>query len=384
MYFALTDEQRALGETVRAYLADRFDLTAVRAVFEDQHGDGNPTELWKAIGAYGWLAVCVPAEHDGLGLGLVDAQVVARAFGAGAVPGPWLPTVLAGEALRLAGSDEQKRSLLPAVASGALVATVAPRGPAGRYDPSGVRVTADEAGRLTGSALPVEYAETAQIIVVAAVEPAGEVGLYLVEPELPGVAVTGLENYDGTVRTASVVLDGVPGQRLPGSSTAVFSDLLDRGAVLTAGDLVGLAREALRRTVAYDRDRVQFGRAVGSFQALKHHLADLHVAVTMSEHAVLYAAHALDAGLADCRLAVAVAKSKASDTAREVTAAMIQYHGGIGYTWEHDAHFFYKRAKREVYSYGDPVQHRDRIAALTIGRIPSTTVDGVPPTLAVP
>ncbi|WP_131785218.1 acyl-CoA dehydrogenase family protein [Protofrankia symbiont of Coriaria ruscifolia] len=367
MYFALTEEQQALGDTVRDYLADRFGLKAVRAVFEDSGGDGHPAELWKAAGEQGWLAVLVPKAHDGLGLGLVDAQVVARAFGAGVVPGPWLPTLLAGEAVRLAGSDGHKRALLPRIATGDLVATVALRGPSGRYDSSGVRVAADAAGRLTGSALPVEYAEVAQTVVVAATETPGDVGLYLVDPRSPGVTVSGLDSYDGTVRTASVLLDAVSAQRLPGSSTAVFADLLDRAAVLTAADLVGLAREALVRTVAYDRDRVQFGRPVGSFQALKHHLADLHLAVTMAGHAVLYAAHALDVGLADRRLAVAVAKSKAGDTAREVTGTMIQYHGGIGYTWEHEAHFFYKRAKREVYSYGDPVQHRERVAALTIG-----------------
>ncbi|ONH33308.1 acyl-CoA dehydrogenase family protein [Protofrankia sp. BMG5.30] len=367
MYFALTEEQRALGDTVRDYLADRFDLTAVRAVFEDTGGDGHPAELWKTAGEQGWLAVLVPPEHDGLGLGLVDAQVVARAFGVGVVPGPWLPTVLAGEAVRLAGSPEQRRALLPRIATGDLVATVALRGPAGRYDPTGVRVTADAAGRLTGTALPVEYAEVARTVVVAATETSGQTGLYLVDPRSPGVTVDGLDSYDGTVRTASLALDGADARRLPGSSAAVLTELLDRAAVLTAADLVGLARQALGRTVAYDRDRVQFGRPVGSFQALKHHLADLHVAVTMAEHAVLYAAHALDVGLADRRLAAAVAKSKAGDAAREVTGTMIQYHGGIGYTWEHEAHFFYKRAKREIYSYGDPDHHRERIAALTLG-----------------
>ncbi|WP_250283038.1 MULTISPECIES: acyl-CoA dehydrogenase family protein [unclassified Frankia] len=367
MYFALTEEQRALGDTVRDYLADRFDLTAVRAVFEDVDGDGHPAELWKTAGEQGWLAVLVPPEHDGLGLGLVDAQVVARAFGAGVVPGPWLPTVLAGEAVRLAGSDEQRRALLPRIATGDLVATVAPRGPESRYDPTGVRVTADAAGRLTGTALPVEYAGVARTVVVAATEPAGETGLYLVDPRSPGVTVDSLDSYDGTVRTASLTLDAADARRLSGSSADVLAELLDRAAVLTAADLVGLAREALGRTVAYDRDRVQFGRPVGSFQALKHHLADLHLAVTMAEHAVLYAAHALDAGLADRRLAAAVAKSKAGDAAREVTGTMIQYHGGIGYTWEHEAHFFYKRARREIYSYGDPDHHRERIAALTLG-----------------
>ena len=168
-----------------------------------------------------------------------------------------------------------------------------------------------------------------------------------------------------------VALDGVTAERLPGSSAAVFADLVARGAVLTAADLVGLSREALTRTVEYDKTRTQFGRPVGSFQALKHHMADLHLAVTMAEHAVLYAAHALDEGLDDAALAVAVAKSKASDTAHDVTAAMIQYHGGIGYTWEHETHFFYKRAKRECYTFGDASSHRERIAALTVDALTS-------------
>ena len=139
-----------------------------------------------------------------------------------------------------------------------------------------------------------------------------------------------------------------------------------RGAVLQAADLVGTAREALTRTVDYDRERRQFGVPVGSFQAIKHALADLHVSVTMAEHAVLYAAHAVEARLDGSALAVAVAKAKAGDAAIEATAAMIQYHGGIGYTWEHEAHFFYKRAKRLAAQFGSADEHRARIAALTV------------------
>lgn len=366
MYFALTDEQRALGDSVREYLADRFDLTAVRGVFEDPRGDGHPRELWKAVGEQGWLAVCVPEDYDGLGLGVLDAQVVARAFGAGVVPGPWLTTVLAGEAVRLAGSDDQQARLLGPVATGDTVATVAVRGEGGRFDASGVRVRAAADGTLTGTASPVEYVGVADTVVVAATESGGAIGLYLVDPHAAGVTVTGLDSYDGTTRLFAVGLEGVAGERLAGSSAEVLTALLDRGAVLTAADLVGVAREALTRTVSYDIDRVQFGKPVGSFQALKHHLADLHIGVTMAEHAVLYAAFALDSGSGDAPLAVSVAKSKAADVAREVTATMIQYHGGIGYTWEHEAHFFYKRAKREAYAYGSAVEHRDRIAALTI------------------
>ncbi|MBL7626839.1 acyl-CoA dehydrogenase family protein [Frankia sp. CN6] len=366
MYFALTDEQRALAETVRDYLADRFDLTAVRAVFEDAAGDGHPAELWKAFGEQGWLAALVPEDNDGLGLGLVDAQVLARAFGAGAVPGPWLPTVLAGEAVRLAGSAAQRAAVLGPLAAGELVATVALRAPGGAFDASGVGVTAGADARLTGTASPVEYPAAARVVVVAATEPDGGVGLYLVEPTGPGVTVTAHESYDGTTRLGALTLAGAAAERLPGSSAAVLADLNRRGAVLAAADLVGIARSTLTRTVEYDKTRVQFGRAVGSFQAIKHALADLHVAVLMAEHAALYAAHAVDLALPDAELAVAVAKAKAGDAAERATGAMIQYHGGIGYTWEHEAHFFYKRAKRLLGSFGDVGQHLDRIAALSL------------------
>ncbi|ONH31065.1 acyl-CoA dehydrogenase family protein [Pseudofrankia asymbiotica] len=369
MYFALTDEQRALAETARDYLADRFDLTAVRAVFEDTAGDGHPAELWKAFAEQGWLAVLVPEENDGIGLGLLDAQVLARAFGTGAVPGPWLPTVLAGEAVRLAGSPAQRAAVLGPLAAGELVATVALRAPGGSFDQSGVGVTADAGpggARLTGTASPVEYAGVARTAVVAAKEPDGGIGLYLVDPASPSVTVTALDTYDGTTRLGGLVLDGATGERLPESNAAVLAELNRRGAVLTAADLVGIARAALTRTIEYDKTRVQFGRPVGGFQVIKHTLADLHVGVLMAEHAVLYAAHAVDAELPDAELAVAVAKAKAGDAAQRATAAMIQYHGGIGYTWEHEAHFFYKRAKRLVATFGDAGEHLDRIAALSI------------------
>lgn len=369
MFFALTDEQRALAETVRDYLADRFDLTAVRAVFEDTTGDGHPADLWKAFGEQGWLAVLVPEENDGLGLGLLDAQVVARALGAGAVPGPWLATVLAGEAVRLAGSSAQREAVLGPLAAGELVATVALRAPGGAFDASGVGVTADADGRLTGTASPVEYPGVARLVVVPANEPDGGIGLYLVDPTASGVTVTAHASYDGTTRLGSLTFAAAPGDRLESSSADVLADLNRRGAVLTAADLVGTARAALTRTVEYDKTRVQFGKAVGSFQAIKHTLADLHVAVLMAEHAALYAAHALDADLPDVELAVAVAKAKANESATLATGAMIQYHGGIGFTWEHEAHFFYKRAKRLVATFGDTAQHLDVIATLTVDSV---------------
>jgi alkylation response protein AidB-like acyl-CoA dehydrogenase len=344
MYFALTDDQRDFGAAVRDYLAGEFDLDAVRAVVEDPAGDGHPAGLWRAMGQQGWPSVLVPEDHGGLGLGLVDAQVIARELGAGVVPGPWRGTVLAGEAIRLAGSASQRDRWLPKLAAGEAVGALALCGTAADGWPA------------------VEYAEVADLVVVA-----DRRGIRLMRPE--ELTARRADSYDGTTRLATVTLADAAGEPLPGGSAEVLDELRARAAVLVAADLVGIAREALGRTVAYDRERKQFGVPVGSFQAIKHHLADLHVGVTMAEHAVLYAAHALDTGSAadhPAALAVAVAKAKASDVATDVTGAMIQYHGGIGYTWEHEAHLFYKRAKRLAGTAGTAEEHRARLAALTV------------------
>jgi alkylation response protein AidB-like acyl-CoA dehydrogenase len=341
VYFALTDDQRDFAAAVRDFLAGRFDLDAVRAVVESPDSDGNPEPLWRAMGEQGWLAVLVPEEHDGLGLGMVDAQVIARELGAGVAPGPWRGTVLAAEALRLAGSESQRGQWLPRLAAGAAVGALALRGSASEGWPA------------------VEYAEVADVLVAV-----NGTGLRLLRPE--ELRSTRAESFDGTTRLASVIPAEGIGEPLVGGTAEVVEELRARAAVLVAADLVGVAREAITRTVAYDRERTQFGVPVGSFQALKHHLADLHVGVQMAEHAVLCAAHALDVDEPDKRLAVAVAKAKAGDSAVQTTGAMIQYHGGIGYTWEHEAHLFYKRAKRLAGTAGDAAEQRKRIAELTI------------------
>ncbi|MFP5218938.1 MAG: acyl-CoA dehydrogenase family protein [Actinomycetes bacterium] len=366
MHFALDDDQKALQDAVRSYLRDRFDLEKVREVYDDPQGDGDPAELWKAVSEQGWLAVLVPEEHDGVGLGLIAAAVIARALGAGTVPGPWLGTVLAGEAVRLAGSDAQKQDWLPRLAAGEVKGAVALVKPGSSPEPRYAPATSSD-GRLSGQLQIVEYAGQADVLVVAASSQEGA-GLYLVDPKGEGVSLTRRSALDRTTRTYTVDLDGAPGTRLENSSDDALQELLDRAAVLAANDLVGIARKALSDTVQYDKDRVQFGRPVGSFQAIKHNLADLHVAVTMAEHASLYAAYAVDTGADDARLAVSIAKAKAGDTARRAVSDMIQYHGGIGFTWEHHAHFYFKRAKRLEYAFGDAAQHRERIAQLLIDR----------------
>ncbi len=358
MFFALTDEQRALSATVRDFLRERFGPEQVRAVYEDPNGDGHPADLWKACAEQGWLAVMVPERYDGLGLGLLDASVIARAWGAGTVPGPYLSTVVAAEAIRLAGSEAQQQSWLARVASGEAVLTLATRAPGGAFDQSGAACT-EGGGTLTGTAAHVEYAHVADVLITATAD--GR--LWLVDPAGPGVRIERVESLDRTTRLATVHFEGAQGEVLQGAADALPA-VYGAGAVLIGNDLAGIARAALTRTVAYAKEREQFGRPVGSFQAIKHALADLHVGITMAEHGALYAAHAVDAALPDAVQAVHVAKAKASDVARDATAAMIQYHGGIGYTWEHDAHFAFKRAKREEYLYGDAAWHRERLACL--------------------
>ena len=364
MFFQLTDEQRALQDAVRSYLRDRFGPAQVRDLYEHPETDGVPPALWSALGEQGWLAVLVPEEHDGIGLGLLDASVLARAFGAGTVPGPWLGTVLAGEAIRLAGSKEQQAELLPGFAAGERKGAVALVRQGSSNVPSSAPATVAD-GALTGRLELVEYAAVADHLVVAASGPDGP-GLYLVDPAGAGVTITPAEALDRTVRLATVELSGAPAVALEDATPEAVQDLLDAAAVLVANDLVGIARKALMDTVEYDKTRVQFGKPVGSFQAIKHDLADLHNLVTFAEHAATYAAHAADVDADDRRLAASIAKAKAAEAADAATSAMIQYHGGIGYTWEHDTHFYFKRSKRLEGAYGDAAQHRERIAQLVI------------------
>jgi acyl-CoA dehydrogenase len=372
MRFQLNDEQRALQDAVRSYLRDRFGLDKVRGLYENPDSDGLPADLWRAIGEQGWLAVLVPEEHDGIGLGLLDAAVIARAFGAAVVPGPWTSTVVLGEAVRLAGSEDQKKALLPGIAAGEVKGAVALLKP-GASTPAGAPATAS-GGALSGRLELVEYAEVADLLLVAADD-----GLYLVDPSASGVTITRHTTLDRTSRLATVVLEDVPGERLAGSTPEVVQDLLDRAAVLVANELVGISRFCLNDTVEYDKTRVQFGKPVGSFQAIKHELADLHMRTVMAEHAGLYAAFAADSDAPDRQLAASIAKAKASDVAFEVTGAMIQFHGGIGYTWEHHAHFYFKRANRLQHTYGDASQHRERIARLTVDAPQSDEASGVEP-----
>jgi alkylation response protein AidB-like acyl-CoA dehydrogenase len=348
MFFALDEDQRAMQTVLRDYLRANFPIRAVHEVYDNEAHDGDPVELWQAVRENGWAAVTVDEQYDGLGLGLLEAALIARCWGEGCVPGSLLITLLATEALRLGASPAQKSEWLPRVAAGQAKLTLTTTGRASFVG-----------NTVTGEATFVEYAHVADLIVVSL----SDGRLCLVRPTEPTTEITTQDALDRSTRFCTVRFDHAPAECLPND---VMEELTLRGTVLKANDLAGIARGALTRTVDYVKTRQQFGKLVGSFQAIKHSLADLHVATTMAEHSSLYAAHAVEAAQGDRQFAASVAKAKCNETARDVTAAMIQFHGGIGYTWEHDAHLFFKRAKRGEYQYGNTSFHREQITRTAI------------------
>ena len=269
MFFALTEDQQEFGAAVRGYLAERFDLAAVRGVVEDTDGDGNPAALWKAAGEQGWLAVTVPEEFDGLGLGLVEAQVIARALGAGVAPGPWRGTVLAAEAIRLAGSDEQKAAWLPRLATGAAVGALAARGTAPGLLPA------------------VEYGAIADVVVAPTRRTL-----------VTGASSTPRGSYDGTVRLADLT-GGRPSRRCPARRPR--SAPRSGPGPPCSSPPTWSASPARRSPAPSPTTATASSSACRSARSRRSSttLADLHVAVTMAEHAALYAAHAVDAGSED-------------------------------------------------------------------------------------
>jgi acyl-CoA dehydrogenase len=302
----------------------------------------------------GWLAMLIPEEHGGLGLSLADAVTVLTVLGGGVVPGPYHATILAAEAIRLAGSTAQRARLLPSIAAGRSVATVAGT----RLD--NLAITADRRGRLTGACGAVAFAALADVIVVPVLN-GDAVDLWQVDPRDGDVTVTPCQSVDATSRVGFVTLAAASGERLDGAPDA-WPRFVRHGAVLTAADLLGMAERALALTVEYVRLREQFGRPIGANQGVKHPLVDVYVANTMARKGLFHAADALGREDRDAFVAASVAKAKCNDAARDATAAMIQFHGAIGFTWPHPAHLFFKRAKRQEYEFGDTIWHRERVA----------------------
>jgi acyl-CoA dehydrogenase len=365
MDFGLTDEQVAMGAAVRGWLGDHLDLARVHD-YVDKPATAVDTGLRRAAADLGWLGVTAAAEDGGLGLGLLDLTVVVEALGAGLAPASVGTAVAACDVLATSTDDGQRRRWLAPMVAGDLVGTIALRAPGGSWDRAGIGVTATSEGVLTGDAGVVVHAEDADVLLVAAMS-AGGVGVYVVDARRPGVSIRAVEPVDRTARAARVTLTGVQAERLKWPHDGIFERVVARLTVLVVADLVGAADTALRITLGHLRQRRQFGRAIGGFQAIQHELAELYVALTTITDAIRYTADSHDTGRADAALMTSVVKSRAADLARQMAAATVQFHGAIGFTWAHSAHLFFKRLHRDAYDFGDADWHDPIIAAAAVG-----------------
>jgi alkylation response protein AidB-like acyl-CoA dehydrogenase len=374
----LTDEQIMLRDAAQAWVRQRAPVGALRKLRSNgsaPHGFDPAT--YAEIAEMGWASVIVPEDHGGADFGYASLGLVLEQLGKTLVASPLLSSGLVGaSALRLAGTAEQQARWLPGIADGSVIATLAVDEGA-RHDPLGVRLRAEVDGaawRLTGCKQPVLHGIAADLLIVAA-RTAGAAGeadgitLFLAEADAVGIERTVLVEIETRGAAAidfenvSLGADSVLGE--VGKGAALLDAILDRARIGTAAEMLGAAQEAFDTTLDYLRTRVQFGEIIGTFQALQHRVAGLYGEIELTRSAVEAALAALDRDGPDVPELASIAKVLAGETLRLVATEMIQLHGGIGMTDEHDAGHYYKRARVADMSYGSAAYHRERFATLT-------------------
>ena len=359
--YAPTEELDLIRSTAREFLADRIGIPVVRELMMSD--EGFDRSLWKELADLGWTGLTIDETHGGAGYGFVELTVLAEEMGRAVTPGPFFASaVLATEAIKAAGTPDQQASLLPDLASGATIGTLAvweePRG----WGLDELQTTASRRGDdwvLAGSKRFVLDAHLADLLIVAARLPEGGVGLFAVASDSPGVTVTQTPTLDPTRRMGDITFDSVVARTLLGEGPGeeALRRALALGAVALANEQVGGAQRCLEMSVEHAKSRYQFGRPIGSFQAIKHRCAEMLVRVEQARSAAYYAARVTD-DPEELELASHLAASLASEAYEWVSAENIQVHGGIGFTWEHDAHLYFKRAKASSLLLGDPRHHR--------------------------
>jgi alkylation response protein AidB-like acyl-CoA dehydrogenase len=366
MALDVTAEQDELRASVRRFLIDRAPLTRVRELMETE--DGVDRSVWEQVGSQlGLLGLAIPEEYGGGGFTFAEQAIVLEELGAALYGGPYLSSgVLAATALLASPDEAARRDLLPGIASGETIATLAFTEDDGSWDPGTIRLTATKAGddwRLDGHKSFVLDGGTAGLVLVLAVADGG-LSLFAVEAGATGLGRTALPTLDQTRKLARLEFDGVAGRLIgsTGDAAAVMDRVLDVAAIALAAEQLGGAQRALDMAVEYSKVRHQFGRPIGSFQALKHRMADLLLEVESLRSAVNYAAAAVADGSEEVPVVASLVKAYASETYFHVAAENIQIHGGIGFTWEHDAHLYFKRAKSSELFLGDATYHRERLA----------------------
>ena len=371
MDFAFSEEQEMLRRSAREFLAKECGPKVVRTLMES--ADGYDEALWKKIAGLGWTALGIPEQYGGVGT-FLDLVVVLEEAGRALLPGPFFSTMgLAVPALIEAGTEAQKKKVLSQIADGSGRATLALTEPSGRWDAAGIRLGAQPKGggwQLDGVKTFVADAAVADFIVVAArTRGEGEEGLtlFLVERGVKGLEVRALETLDQTRRWYEVRFEGVqvgpdavmgaPDQGWPHLKRA-----LEWSTAALCAEMVGGVQKVLETSTEYAKTRHQFGKPIGIYQAVSHKLADMLVLSESGRSATYYAAWAVDADAPDRSLASSMAKAYVSDAYRKAAGDGIQVHGGIGFTWEHDMHLYFKRAKSSEVTLGDATYHRELVA----------------------
>jgi alkylation response protein AidB-like acyl-CoA dehydrogenase len=372
MNFGFTEEQELLRQETRKFLDAHAPLEQVRKLAETREGFSR--ELWKEMGALGWLGLTVPEAHGGAGLGWVDLVVVLEEMGRTLFPSPFLGHTLAAAAIAESGSEEQRGRWLPSLADGSRIGTVALVERGDRLDPAGIALEGRREGdgfSLHGEKVQVHDGASADLFVVAFRSGAAPeaISLAVVERGAPGLEVVATRSIDATRRAARVRFTGVsvPASHqlgAPGGAWPALSRLLDQAAAAVTAEAIGAAEGALWLTVEYAKQRVQFGSPIWRFQGVKHPLAEMYVDVESFKSLLYYAAWCLDERDPDAPRAVSMAKAYASEAFARIGIDAVQLHGGIGYTWEYDAQLYLKRSKWVRPAFGDADFHHDRVARL--------------------
>ena len=374
MNFGFSEEQEMLRDATRRFLDNECPSSFVRKMMEDD--SAHATELWKKVAEQGWPAILIDEAHGGVGGSFLDMVVILEEMGRSLLPGPFLATALLGTPAILAGgSDEQKRAILPGVAAGEIILSLALAEQSGRYDAGGVALAATPKGEdflLSGEKFFVPDAHVADQIVVVARTGQGAtaedgISLFVVDAKAPGVTVTQLKTVDMTRRQCHVAFQdvAVPAAQVLGQVGAgwpIVQRTLDQAMAGLCAEMVGTGQQALDMAVAYAKERVQFGKPIGSFQAVKHKCVDMMVQVENARSLTYYAAWTVDENVPEARQAVPMAKAYCSDMCKTVTSEAIQVHGGIGFTWEHDMHLFYRRGLASEAAFGSAPVHREVVA----------------------
>jgi alkylation response protein AidB-like acyl-CoA dehydrogenase len=364
--FAFNEEQEELRKTVRSFLEAKSPESAVREQMDTEAGFD--AAVWQQMGEQlGLQGLVIPEEYGGSGYGYIELIVILEEMGRALLCAPFFSTVvLAGNTLIHSGDDAAKADYLPGIASGETIAALAFTEENGRWDEEGVTATATKDGdtwKLSGTKTYVIDGHTATLLIVAARTDAG-VSLFAVDPAAAGVTRTPLATMDQTRKQARIDLDGVEGRLIgtDGEGWTVLSQVLDLAAVALAAEQVGGAQFVLEMAVQYAKDRVQFGRPIGSFQAIKHKCADMLLEVESAKSAAYYAGWCASELNDELPATASLAKAYCSEAYFHATAENIQIHGGIGFTWEHPAHLYFKRAKSSELLFGDPTYHRELLA----------------------